>query len=265
VSRYLSFFTKHDVLAAKAVLFWVHDKVPHYLTVGGGPPLPEQGNPLFRTLCAHGVITRVVCVSNWQAEVVKELMANGGEPAVIGNALPPLLLDVPKKPKVKGRMIFCSDPSRGLDMLLKLFARIREKAPYAELHVYWSSFDGYIAMDGVVFKNKVLQTELFEAMQEAQVLLYPNHGHETYCQAALEASAAGCHVIARDYSGIADVMRSLRCGTLIQGELNEAWAAVAVNRTLEVFEMDPVAPSEIPTWSDRANSWLKLMQDALKA
>ena len=255
VSRYLSFFVKYDVRAAKRVFFWVHDKVPHYLTVGGGPPLPEQGKPLFHTLCAYGVINHVVCVSNWQAEHVQTLMA-GEVPVVIGNALPDLL-QWDFKTKVKGRMIFCSDPTRGLELLLKLFARIKEKAPFAELHVYWSTFD-YPAQDGVVFKGKVLQSELFSAMQEAQVLLYPNHGHETYCQVALEASAAGCHVIARDYSGIADVLRSLQCGTLIAGDLNENWHSAAVNRTLQVFDMEPCYPSVIPTWSDRAKEWAKL-------
>lgn len=260
VSRYLSFFVRFDVLAAKAVFFWVHDKVPHYLTVGGGPPLPEQGKPLFRTLCATGVITQVVCVSKWQAEGVMEL--GGKLPVVIGNALPPaLLLKMPNsRPKILGRMIFCSDPSRGLETLLKLFVRIKEKAPYAELHVYWSSFEGYGAPpDGVVFKNKVSQTELFGAMQEAQVLLYPNHAHETYCQVALEASAAGCHVIARDYSGIADVLRSLKCGTLIWGELDDTWQDAAVAITLEVFAtQQPSFPQAIPTWADRALEWKKL-------
>lgn len=259
VSRYLSFFVRFDVLAAKAVFFWVHDKVPHYLTVGGGPPLPEQGRPLFRTLCATGVITQVVCVSKWQAEGVMEL--GGKLPVVIGNALNPLLLKMPNlRPKIPGRMIFCSDPSRGLQTLLKLFVRIKEKAPYAELHVYWSSLEGYSAPpNGVVFKNKVSQTELFVAMQQAQVLLYPNHAHETYCQVALEASAAGCHVIARDYSGIADVLRSLKCGTLIPGELDETWQDAAVARTLEVFAAgQPSFPQVVPTWADRAAEWKKL-------
>lgn len=255
ISRYLSFFIKYDTRAAKRVFFWVHDKVPHYLTVGGGPPLPEQGRPLFRTLCSHNVIHHVVCVSNWQAEHVKELMANGEDPLVIGNAMS--VVSWEPKDKVKGRMIFCSDPTRGLELLLKLFARIKEKAPYAELHVYWSSFD-YPAQDGVVFKGKVSQSDLFSAMQEAQVLLYPNHGHETYCQVALEASAAGCHVIARDYSGIADVLRSLKCGTLIPGLIDENWQDAAVSKTLQMFDTESFYPTVVPTWSDRAKEWFKL-------
>jgi len=259
VSRYLYFFVRFDVLAAKAVFFWVHDKVPNYLTVGGGSPLPEQGRPLFRTLCATNVITQVICVSKWQADGIMEL--SGKMPVIIGNAVPPILKMMPNLlvPQVPGRMIFCSDPTRGLERLLKLFPRIKEKAPWAELHVYWSSFEGYNAPDGVTFKNKVLQTELFVAMQQAQVLLYPNHGHETYCQVALEASLAGCHVIARDYSGIADVLRSLHCGTLIPGELDEAWETAAVDKTLEVFALQqPVVPLAIPTWSDRASEWKQL-------
>lgn len=256
VSRYLSFFVQYSVKAAKRVFFWVHDKVPHYLSVRGGPPLPDQGRPLFYNLCAYGVISQVICVSNWQAEHVQTLMA-GEDPVVIGNAIPPLCLD--SKPKIKGRMIFCSDPARGLELLLKLFARIKEKAPYSELHVYWTTFN-YPAQDGVVFKGKVSQAKLFSAMQEAQVLLYPNHGHETYCQVALEASAAGCHVIARDYSGIADVLRSLQCGTLIPGSsvVDEGWQNAAVSKTLQMFDTEPFYPTVVPTWADRAVEWAKL-------
>ena len=257
VSRYLHFFIENDAFRPMTTVLWLHDKVPHYLTAAGA--LADTGLPFFKNLLCVPEL-RVACVSEWQRDELRVYaqVPLERELSVLGNGIDAALLMQQKRSKVPGRMIFCSDPSRGLGVLLDLFVRIKQAAPHAELHVYWSAAN-LKDTEGAVFKGKVSQPELFLALQEAQVLLYPNHAHETYCQVALEASAAGCHVIARDYSGLADTLRAVKCVTLIPGASvhDEAWQAAAVAKTLAVFAAgEPeVCVTPLPTWDVRAAEW----------
>jgi glycosyltransferase involved in cell wall biosynthesis len=293
VSRFLHFFMDNSVfepgVGPEAVVLWLHDRVPHYLTASGREALPEQGRPLFRLLLRVPEL-RLVCVSRWQADEVARLAAGmsgadfraalGPERlCVIGNGLDATLLSQQQQPQQPQRhpyrLIFCSDPDRGLPLLLELFADIRAAQPEAQLHVYWTppAPGSELAMaleragPGVRHFGKVSQAELARALAGARVMLYPNHGHETFCMAALEAIAAGCHVIARQYSGIAETVEACGpgAGTLILGDDVRApdWRAAAVAAALRLFSVsaacaaadDASTQARAYTWGAKAESW----------
>lgn len=109
------------------------------------------------------------------------------------------------------RMAYTSTPFRGLDVLLDLFPRIRERCPEAELKVFSSmrvygvdeaddraQFEALYrkaAQPGVELVGSVSQERLAEELAQCRLLAYPNHWAETFCIAAIEAEAHGCPVL----------------------------------------------------------------------
>ena len=247
VSRFMHFFLEHECRATKVVL-WLHDKIPHYMWKGIA--LPDTGRPFFANMIK--ALDKIVCVSKWQAEAA--LTEFVGSPVlktcVIGNALQPSYFTA--KPKVKARFIFCTEPSRGLTPLMTMFQAIVQKVPHATLHVYWSldKLPDTAPHPGITFFDKVPQQELAQRMQEAEVMAYPNTGHETYCMAALEAQAAGCVVVCRDFSGVAETVGER--GILVPGlAIDEDWIQRATGACLNLLSDD----SRMAQLSERARAW----------
>lgn len=130
------------------------------------------------------------------------------------------------------KLVYTSTPFRGLDVLLDLFPRIRERVPDVELDIY-SSMSVYqveSAVDkalygplykkarqpGVTLKGSVIQEELAHALTHAGILAYPNHFAETSCIAALEAMAAGLPVVTSRLGAMPETVSA--GGILIEGD-----------------------------------------------
>lgn len=139
---------------------------------------------------------------------------------VIGNGVEEnwcLVSGTPSTGRHPHRVIYASDPTRGLDTLLNCWPYVREAVPDAELHVYGDLITGqafnmvsgtswelaFVAMkkklhntEGVVYKSRVGQIELSKAMAEASVYAYPGGMMpEGYGIALAQAAAAGCAVV----------------------------------------------------------------------
>jgi glycosyltransferase involved in cell wall biosynthesis len=109
------------------------------------------------------------------------------------------------------RAIFTSNPLRGLEWLLDLWAtRINPALPQAELHLYCGpSVYGAVgaakaapmravlaraenlARQGVRLFAPLPRSELIAALRESRVLLYRGDENETFCMAVAEAQALG--------------------------------------------------------------------------
>lgn len=145
--------------------------------------------------------------------------------------------------KVGRRAVYASSPDRGLHRLLELWPRIRERAPGAELHVYYG-FDTWkkiaetrndvealarmeffqrrleSAQDiGVHYHGRVGQKVLAKAYSEARVWAYPTWFSETSCISAMEAQAAGCVPVT---TALAALTETVKNGYLIQGNPTDA-------------------------------------------
>jgi len=153
-----------------------------------------------------------------------------------------------RKPKVAGKCIYSSAPHRGLDVLLKIWPKIKEKAPGAELHifssikVYGEFFDDapwedlYSAakrMEGVHYHGTVKQDRLAQEQMSSEICLYPNTFLETCCNTAMECQTAGTPIIATNQGALPETMKE-DCGVLISGlpyskEYQEAFVSAAVD------------------------------------
>lgn len=104
-------------------------------------------------------------------------------------------LDIAKE---KGKCIYSTTPFRGLDVLLGVWPRIKEKVPYAKLHIY-SGMSIYNQEEypetkrvfeygksiadkyDIIFHEPIKQDELAREIMSSELMLYPNHYPETSC------------------------------------------------------------------------------------
>lgn len=151
------------------------------------------------------------------------------------------------------RAIYSSSPDRGLLTALECWPRIREQVPDAELHVFygfgtWETCARAHGDEtqlksiahlkrllkttpGVVFRDRVSQTELAREFMRAGVWAYPTWFSETSCITAMEAQAAGLYIVT---SPIAALKETCPDAAFVEGdwrskEYADAFAGKVVN------------------------------------
>lgn len=277
VSRYMHFFLEFEP-RARRVIAWLHDLAPHYLWEGRA--LPAMGAPFFANVLPR--IDRIVCLSPWHRDALVEWLAQQRVSAdavalastridVVGDGLDPRNFPAEPIARVPGRFVFCSDPARGLSPLLAIFAAVRAGVPECTLHIHWSHLSEEHAAEvartpGAAFLGKLPQAGLARALAAAELMVYPNVMHETYCMTALEAQAAGCVVVCRDFSGLRTTVGD-DCGVKLAGSAIDAdWqqrataavlALLADRPRLHAMSARAVAWARPQTWDERvAQHWL---------
>jgi glycosyltransferase involved in cell wall biosynthesis len=155
------------------------------------------------------LVDRILCMSQFHLEVLKQKYPslNADSWQVLGGGIlhedyferPPDQL--PTKPG--NLLIHFSGPDRGLLHLARLFPRIREAAPDAELAIILSAGLGgsspeasqfvgaFEKLPGVRFYGKVSRRELVRLQKQAKVMAHPSEAGEAFCLATLECIAAG--------------------------------------------------------------------------
>jgi len=116
-------------------------------------------------------------------------------------------------------LAYTSTPFRGLDLMIDIFPRIKEKHPevifksYSSMKVYQVNQEDDEKKYGYIYKKikeipgaqcigSLTQDQLAEEMQEVSILTYPNTFEETSCISVMEAMASGCHVITSDLGAL---------------------------------------------------------------
>lgn len=155
------------------------------------------------------------------------------------------------------RVLYTSSPDRGLDHLLELWPRIRERVPDAELwYCYAEVYDRVADADPAVgqFRDRIReladqpgvrsvgslpQPQLAELMCDSRVWVHPSWAslldgpfHETSCIGAMEAQAAGCVVVASDWGALPE---TVRYGRLVNsgGPASARWRDAFVSHIVE--------------------------------
>jgi glycosyltransferase involved in cell wall biosynthesis len=153
------------------------------------------------------------------------------------------------------RFIYSSSPDRGLDTLLELFPRIRERLPEAELHIFYGfeNWDRALGMrvdrdaeawrdriraamqqPGVFFRGRVGQRELAREMMRSDIWFYPTRFEETYCITALEAQMAGALCVASDLGALRTTVADR--GVLLGGDAySEEFRRLAVETVVALL------------------------------
>lgn len=214
----------HELDAGARVL-WVHD-------VHCGDALTLERDLRF---------DRVLALSQWHKALLAKVypLIDPGKIVVTRNGID-LARFRPVEPveRVPYRVVYSSSPDRGLENLLDMWPEIRRLWPKAELRVFYG-FEGWEAvakmtqdrammqrihqakslcqsLPGVKLMGRVSQTELAREFLAAEVWAYPTWFEETSCITAMEAQAAGLHVITTALAALNETVGAE--GTLIAGD-----------------------------------------------
>jgi glycosyltransferase involved in cell wall biosynthesis len=157
----------------------------------------------------------------------------------------------PREPPAP-RVIFTSNPLRGLDWLLDLWVgRIAPAVPEAELHIYAgaSVYGGSMvpAMEKVLARADTLTAfgirrfapighkELAAALMRARVMLYRGDPGETFCLALAEAQAMGVPAVVKPLGSARERVINGKTGRIVEEDDDFAAAAIAALRDDELW------------------------------
>lgn len=141
--------------------------------------------------------------------------------------------------KVKGRVVYSSNPDRGLALLAAAWPELCRERPDLTLHITygweglrtwgegaeWQAhcdrteaqirglFSGY---DNVTFTGRLKKADLYRELAQAEVCLYPNNFQETFCLTALECQAAGTPMVTTAMGALLTTLDH-GCNVLIAG------------------------------------------------
>ena len=221
VSRILDVFK--DILPARLKVLWTEDAYDQPFLKDLGDKNIQKG------------IDKILTVSKWQTMTMIRHFGIPPEKFIISrNGINRDFYDSFECERTVGRLVYTSTPFRGLDVLLDVFPRIKERVSCSELHIYSSMSVYGISKEcdrklygnlyakcnqpGVYLKGSISQKQLADELKKSYMMIYPNHFAETSCIAALEAQAAGLPVVTTRLGALSETVIHNRTGICIPGE-----------------------------------------------
>lgn len=218
VRSWIACFT---VKNCKKYFFWTGDSFDNAHTYG-------IGDPRF-----YKFIDGLFCVGSWQAE---GLCLFSGFPSwkvwVLRNGVR-LSNFSGEEQRQRKRLIYTSQPSRGLAYLPRIFRELKTKHPELELHIFSSGklyepvwiksavhhdydqlFSLLKSMEGCYVHGNILQKDLAREYMKSAIWAYPTHFEETSCISAMEAQAGGCAIVTSALAGLIETVGE--AGILLQ-------------------------------------------------
>jgi hypothetical protein len=199
VSRYTSNLVYYDNV--KNVYLWVHDVLP--LTKG------SKSFQIHQTK-----FKKIIAVSNWQKNnIVNNLQIPENKIIVSRNAIIPDRFFNKQVEKIPYRFIFTSDPSRGLDNLLRIIPKIKEKYPETTLYIFANkeNIDNEClkiinSLEYVFLNARLNQDQIAIEFLKSDIWFYPTHFKETYCISAIEAMCSKCLVVTAKLAALTEIV-----------------------------------------------------------
>ena len=159
------------------------------------------------------LVAHIIFVSYYQYQRFTEMYPeiDHSKCHVIRNAIDPITFSIPPKDKIK--LVFHSEPYRGLEVLLDALKLIDD--PEIELHILgdldtktidWKieiqdRIKECILLDNrVICHGRVSNNEVREQLQNSHIFAYPSTWRETSCIALIEAMAAGLYCITNSFT-----------------------------------------------------------------
>ena len=133
--------------------------------------------------------------------------------------------------KTPYRFIYSSSPDRGLNYLIQIIPKIKEKYPETTLHLFVNKYlidndtlNAIEKLEDYVYLNpRVSQDQLAIEFLKSDIWLYPTNFQESYCITALEAMAAKCLVVTVKNAALEEVVegRGILCNYPIKDNLED--------------------------------------------
>ena len=204
---------------AKEMVLWSHDTFD---------------SPAWARITENlGLITKIVCVSDWHRnDIIEKLAIQQDKIIAIKNGVDNKLFQFPLA-KTPGKCIYTSTPFRGLDILLDIWPVIKAGVPNAELYIfssmklYGANYDDSqfswlytkaknMEKLGVRYFGAVKQPVLAEHLAESSLFIYPNTFPETCCMSVLNAITALTPIVTSDMAALHETVPD-DCGVKVPG------------------------------------------------
>jgi len=255
---------------AKNTVFWTHNPCGYML----------KARYLWQFLRRRPVI---VFIGGYHATTLPGWVPDGGR-ATIPYGLPDLFCDAEPARDIPGpRAIFTSNPLRGLDWLLDLWAReIEPDVPGAELHVFSGAatygaagarkgdamgrvLDKAQALEpqGVRLRAPLDKARLIDELRLSRVMLYKGDINETFCLAIAEAQCLGIPCVVQPIGSMVERVRDGETGFVAEDDAAFALAAKRLLTDDAVWRTQHVRALETQRtwrWSDAAAAFEELIK-----
>jgi glycosyltransferase involved in cell wall biosynthesis len=189
---------------------------------------------------------------------------------VIGDGIDADLLGQALPPRDPNRLIWASNPDRGLPIAAHIFQEIRKRWPDFELHIFGrSSVYGwdpnveapYIPRqcdrENVFLHDPLPRSQLMQELARSWAFFYPTWWPETYCMAALEAQAAGTPVIASPVGALSETVK----GGVLTFDFLNAVSQLRNQRRWTKLSCAGIEWASMNTWDSVAARWIEACHD----
>ena len=198
----------------------------------------------------------------------------GARSATIGDGVDESFLNTSVPERDKTRLIWTSNPDRGLPVAVKIMKEVRKRWPDLELHVFGRSsvygwpdanerpfryHDSFMKECGVILHDPLPRSLLRNELAKSWAFFYPTTWPETFCMAALEAQACGTPVIASPYGALPETVKG---GVLTYDFLN-AISQLRNARRWEKLSVQGMEFATTQTWDLVADAWIKEVNNAI--
>lgn len=182
-----------------------------------------------------------------------------------------------KVQRIKGKCIYSSTPYRGLDLLLKIWPKIKKRVSHAQLHIFssikvygeyfddapWEDlYNSAKGMEGVHYYGAIKQDRLAKEQMESELLLYPNTFLETWCNTAAECQTAGTPIITTKQGALAESVKE-GCGILLENPYTPEYMGAFVNVAVDLLtnkdkweRMHEECLKQDFSWDSIAKQWI---------
>jgi glycosyltransferase involved in cell wall biosynthesis len=190
----------------------------------------------------------IVTTGAYHASTIPFWLCDGGRMVIPYGVLDQFRHAAPREPPPP-RVIFTSNPLRGLDWLMDLWVgRIRPAVPQAELHIYAGvavyggmtkhghQIEAVLARadalggEGIYRHAPVGRDQLTELLLSARAMLYRGDPGETFCLALAEAQALGVPAVVTPLGAVGERVADDASGRIAESDDDFAEAAIAVLR-----------------------------------
>ena len=199
VSRFSANLVYYDNI--KNVYLWMHDTLP---IIDDNSKCIQYHKTKFKY---------IIGISEWQKQnTVKILNVPKDNIYVSRNAIYMERFNHDGIQKTPFRFIYSSAPQRGLNLLIDVIPKIKERYPKTTLHLFVNkefidthTLEKIDKLDYVLLEDRVRQDQLAIEFLKSDVWFYPTNFPEAYCITALEAMASKCLVVTVDHCGLGNV------------------------------------------------------------
>ena len=201
----------------KNVYLWIHDVIPI---------VSESCFQIHTNKFKY-----LISVSNWQKNLTCSKLNIPSEKIIVSrNAIYPSRFINKNIDKIPYRFIYSSHPSRGLNYLIEIITKIKEKYSDTTLYIYANEDEidndilkNITKLDYIYLNSRVSQEELAIELLKSDIFLYPTDFTETYCISALEAMASKCLVATVDLAGLGEIVKGkgITCKAPIKDNIND--------------------------------------------